>query len=89
VNTPGWTGSALAAETMLQSSGFADMVAKVKPAVSSRRRKDRKPSPLRSFAADAHGCIMVRNRPPKTMRGLFLMQRIMKRDAEGHQDQYG
>jgi serine protease Do len=37
VNTPGWTGSAFAAETMLQSSGFADMVAKVKPAVISVR----------------------------------------------------
>jgi serine protease Do len=36
-NSPGWTSSALAAETMLRSSGFADMVAKVKPAVISVR----------------------------------------------------
>jgi serine protease Do len=33
MSTPGWTSSALAAESMLQSSGFADIVAKVKPAV--------------------------------------------------------
>ena len=26
--------------------------------------------------------------PQKTMRGLFLMQRIVKRDAEGHQYPY-
>jgi serine protease Do len=37
MNTPGWTGSALAAETSLQPSGFADIVAKVKPAVISVR----------------------------------------------------
>jgi serine protease Do len=37
MNPPGWTSSALAAETMLQPSGFADMVAKVKPAVISVR----------------------------------------------------
>src|SRR5271170_3973133 len=36
-NSPGWTSSALAAETILRSSGFADMVAKVKPAVISVR----------------------------------------------------
>jgi serine protease Do len=37
MNMPGWTGSALAAETVPQPSGFADMVAKVKPAVISVR----------------------------------------------------
>jgi serine protease Do len=37
MNTPAWTSSALAAETMTQSPGFADMVAKVKPAVISVR----------------------------------------------------
>jgi serine protease Do len=37
MSTPAWTGSALAAETMLQSTGFADIVAKVKPAVISVR----------------------------------------------------
>jgi serine protease Do len=37
MNPPSWTSSALAAETMLQPSGFADMVAKVKPAVISVR----------------------------------------------------
>jgi serine protease Do len=37
MNTPAWTSSALAAETTLQSTGFADMVAKVKPAVISVR----------------------------------------------------
>jgi serine protease Do len=37
MSTPGWTASALAAEAMLQPSGFADMVAKVKPAVVSVR----------------------------------------------------
>src|SRR5277367_2200150 len=37
INGPGLTTSALAAETMMQSSGFADMVAKVKPAVISVR----------------------------------------------------
>jgi serine protease Do len=36
-NTPGWSGSALAAETTIQSIGFGDMVAKVKPAVISVR----------------------------------------------------
>jgi len=36
-NPSGWTGSAIAAENMLQPSGFADMVAKVKPAVISVR----------------------------------------------------
>jgi hypothetical protein len=28
------------------------------------------------------------NRPRKTMRGLFLMQRVVKRDAEGYQYPY-
>jgi serine protease Do len=37
MTTPAFTGSALAAETMLQSTGFADVVAKVKPAVISVR----------------------------------------------------
>jgi serine protease Do len=37
MNTLGWTGSALAAETTMQSPGFANMVAKVKPAVISVR----------------------------------------------------
>src|SRR5208282_6622813 len=37
MNTPGWTASALAAEAAMPSSGFADMVAKVKPAVISVR----------------------------------------------------
>src|SRR5277367_4872736 len=37
INGPGLTTSALAAETMLQSTGFADIVAKVKPAVISVR----------------------------------------------------
>src|SRR5258708_12725294 len=36
-NTTGWTGAAIAAENMLQPSGFADIVTKVKPAVISRR----------------------------------------------------
>src|SRR5208283_1008748 len=36
-NLSGWTGSAIAAENMLQPSGFADIVAKVKPAVISVR----------------------------------------------------
>ncbi len=36
-STPGFTGSAIAAETMPRSSGFADIVAKVKPAVISIR----------------------------------------------------
>ena len=37
VNGPAWTGTALAAENMLQPTGFADIVAKVKPAVISVR----------------------------------------------------
>ena len=37
MNTTAWTSSALAAETAMQSPGFADMVAKVKPAVISVR----------------------------------------------------
>jgi serine protease Do len=37
MTSPAFTGSALAAETMLQSTGFADVVAKVKPAVISVR----------------------------------------------------
>jgi serine protease Do len=37
MNTPGWTASALAAEAAMQPFGFADMVAKVKPAVISVR----------------------------------------------------
>jgi serine protease Do len=36
-STPGFTGSASAAENMLAPSGFADIVAKVKPAVISVR----------------------------------------------------
>src|SRR5271169_3857924 len=36
-STPGFTGSAIAAENMLAPSGFADMVAKVKPSVFSVR----------------------------------------------------
>jgi serine protease Do len=36
-NTTGWTGSAIAAENMLQPTGFADIVTKVKPAVISVR----------------------------------------------------
>jgi serine protease Do len=36
-STPGFTGSAIAAENMLAPSGFADIVAKVKPAVISVR----------------------------------------------------
>jgi serine protease Do len=36
-NPSGWTASAIAAENMLQPSGFADIVAKVKPAVISVR----------------------------------------------------
>ena len=36
-NPPGWTGSAIAAENTLQPTGFADVVAKVKPAVISVR----------------------------------------------------
>ena len=37
MNTTAWTSSALAAETAMQSPGFADMVARVKPAVISVR----------------------------------------------------
>jgi serine protease Do len=37
VNGPAWTGTAVAAENMLQPTGFADIVAKVKPAVISVR----------------------------------------------------
>jgi serine protease Do len=37
VNGPAWTGTAFAAENMLQPTGFADIVAKVKPAVISVR----------------------------------------------------
>jgi len=37
MDTSGWTGSALAADGMMQSPGFANMVAKVKPAVISVR----------------------------------------------------
>jgi serine protease Do len=36
-STPGFTGSAIAAENLLAPSGFADIVAKVKPAVISVR----------------------------------------------------
>jgi serine protease Do len=36
-STPGFTGSAIAAESVLAPSGFADIVAKVKPAVISVR----------------------------------------------------
>ena len=36
-STPGWTGSAIAAENILAPTGFADVVAKVKPAVISVR----------------------------------------------------
>jgi serine protease Do len=39
VNGPAWTGTAVAAENMLQPTGFADIVAKVKPAVISVRIK--------------------------------------------------
>jgi hypothetical protein len=31
---------------------------------------------------------LLRNRPRKHMRGLFLMQRGVKRDAKGHQYPY-
>jgi serine protease Do len=37
VNGPAWTSTAVAAENMLQPTGFADIVAKVKPAVISVR----------------------------------------------------
>jgi serine protease Do len=37
INGPAWTGTAVAAESMLQPTGFADIVAKVKPAVISVR----------------------------------------------------
>jgi serine protease Do len=37
VNGPAWTGAAVAAENMVQPTGFADIVAKVKPAVISVR----------------------------------------------------
>jgi serine protease Do len=37
VNGPAWTGTAVAAENMVQPTGFADIVAKVKPAVISVR----------------------------------------------------
>src|SRR3984885_2507583 len=37
VNGPAWTNTAVAAENMLQPTGFADIVAKVKPAVISVR----------------------------------------------------
>jgi serine protease Do len=37
IGLPAWTSSALAAETTLQAPGFADLVAKVKPAVISVR----------------------------------------------------
>jgi serine protease Do len=37
MNTTGWTSTAIAAENMLQPNGFADIVAKVKPAVISVR----------------------------------------------------
>jgi serine protease Do len=39
-STPGFTGSAIAAENLLAPSGFADIVAKVKPAVTVRIRMD-------------------------------------------------
>ena len=37
INGPAWTGTAVAAENMLAPTGFADIVAKVKPAVISVR----------------------------------------------------
>jgi serine protease Do len=57
-NLPAWAPSAQAAETVQQPAGFADLVAKVKPAVISVRVKIEEPAKATSMSQNDNGNVL-------------------------------